>query len=312
MTQKRHDMVTTRDPEMYRILQIAENIAVSRAVILIQGEVGTGKNLLAQFIHNKSSFVNQKLFAVDCSTTPDDCLEIELFGYKRNTSKQGKEIWFGKFDLASRGTLLIEEIDQMPLFLQAKLLRAIQEGRSSESGKFPDIRLICTSSCELSKKVKEGKFREDLFYSLNVIPLKIPPLRERPKDIRYLSSLLVGAICRENGFFPKKISEAAHGRLLSWSWPGNTVELQSVIERAALMSSQDSIEEEDLVIEGFYEPRRIRKFEAGMTISEAERLLILKTLDHTNQNRTQAAQLLGISIRTLRNKIKEYRQAKAS
>ncbi|MEQ1877265.1 MAG: sigma 54-interacting transcriptional regulator, partial [Bdellovibrionia bacterium] len=219
----------------------------------------------------------------------------------------------GKFELASEGTLLLDEMSEMALPLQAKLLRAIQENEIERvGGRAPikvNVRIIATTNRNLNEMVANGTFREDLFYRLNVIPLEIPPLRERPRDIEILAKHFVEVSALVNGRGPKKFSEAAVRKLLSWRWPGNVRELENVVERAVLLGEGETISENGIQIENFSQAQGEVTLAAGMTVLEAERHLIFKTLQHTGQNRTQAARLLGISIRTLRNKLHEYGEA---
>lgn len=308
----------TADPEMQRILVLAENIASSRATILIQGESGTGKEVLAQFIHSKSPRASRRLVAVNCAAIPSELLESELFGFERGAFTGASQTKLGKFELANDSTFLLDEISELPLLLQAKLLRVIQEGEIERLGaRSPvkiNVRLIATTNRDLHSMVRTGQFREDLFYRLNVIPLRVPPLRERPRDIEQLGRFFVEVSSHLNGKAPKSLSSEAVLKLRQWNWPGNVRELENVVERAVLMSAGVEIQADEIAIQGFA-PRELASqadFSPGMTISEAERRLIMKTLEHTGQNRTKAATLLGISIRTLRNKLHEYGVAPAS
>ncbi len=306
-----NQVILSRDPDMHRVLQIAENIAPTKATILIQGESGTGKELLARYIHNKSSRSNKGFIAINCAAVPENLLESELFGYDKGAFTGAAGAKPGKFELANGGTFLLDEISELPLLLQAKILRVIQEGEIERLGgtqvKNVDVRILCTSNRDLLKMVKEGQFREDLYYRLNVIPLRTLPLRDRPNDVNYLTQHFVDHYCTVNNIEKKVISAEAMARLNEWNWPGNVRELQNTIQRAVLMSKSNVIEVNDIEIPGFCEQKNRNRFAPGMSISQAEKLLILKTLDHTNQNRTQAARMLGISIRTLRNKIREYK-----
>lgn len=200
----------------------------------------------------------------------------------------------------------------MPILLQAKLLRVIQEGeveRLGGSGPIKvNVRIVATSNRDLKQLVEDGRFREDLFYRLNVIPLQVPPLRSRPLDIEMLAQMFMEISCQENGLGRKSLSAEALDKLKSWKWPGNVRELQNVIERSVLLCADPSIPRDGVLINGYEEMVDENRLRPGMTVSEAEKLLILKTLEHTGQNRTHAAEMLGISIRTLRNKINEYKE----
>jgi len=325
----------TADPEMKRILQLAENVAGSRATVLICGESGTGKEVLARHIHAHSPRSGRRLVAVNCAAIPGELLESELFGYEKGAFTGAAQSKPGKFEIANDSTFLLDEISEMPLLLQAKLLRVIQEGEIERLGaKIPqkvNVRLIATTNRDLPSMVKAGQFREDLYYRLNVIPLRIPPLRRRLRDIEILARFFTDVSCRLNGRSPiVRLSEEALIKMRQWSWPGNVRELENVIERSVLLATGETLEAIDVHIDahingpenglenGFassesFEPRASAPegLEPGMTISEAERRLIMKTLEHTNQNRTQAARLLGISIRTLRNKLHEYAEDRA-
>jgi two-component system response regulator FlrC len=303
----------TADPEMRRVLLTAANVAASRATILVSGESGTGKEVLARFIHAKSPRSAKRFVAVNCAAIPGELLESELFGYEKGAFTGASMAKPGKFELASDGTFLLDEISELPLLLQSKLLRVIQEGEVERLGaKTPvrvNVRLIATTNRDLKTMVREGQFREDLYYRLNVIPLMIPPLRERPSDIDRLARFFIQVSSHLNGKSPRRLSDEAMKKLKMHSWPGNVRELENVIERSVLMTAAEANEilgENEMLIEGFTPVGRDTEFGAGMTISEAERRLIMKTLEHTGQNRTQAAKLLGISIRTLRNKLHEY------
>jgi two-component system response regulator FlrC len=325
--------IRTQDPEMMRVLRLADNVASSRATVLIQGESGTGKELLAKYVHAQSPRANRRLVAINCAAVPEGLLESELFGHEKGAFTGAHQAKPGKFELAHESTLLLDEMSEMPLLLQAKLLRVIQEGEIERLGaRHPqkvNVRIIATTNRDLASMVRRGEFREDLYYRLNVVPLRIPSLRERQQDILDLARFFVEVSCHLNGRPLRPLSEAATSKLQSWTWPGNIRELENVIERAVLYASGDKIELTDLAIEeniGLNAPnlaQSVSDLQAaalvgvsgsgagfgvspGMTVSEAEKLLIMKTLEHTAQNRTKAAKLLGISIRTLRNKLHEY------
>lgn len=308
-------VIHTADSKMQQVLQMAESVAGSRATVLIHGESGTGKELLARYIHAKSNRSSNSFVALNCAAVPEGLLESELFGYEKGAFTGADQRKPGKFELANDSTFLLDEISEMPLLLQAKLLRVIQEGEVERlGGKGPvkvNVRLIATTNKSLHGMVENGEFREDLFYRLNVIPLEIPPLRKRVKDIELLSRMFVEMSSAENGIETKSFSNDAMKKLLHWDWPGNVRELQNVVERTVLLSNAPLINEGEISIKDYGRSKDERGIKPGMTVSEAEKLLILKTLDFTGQNRTKAAQLLGISIRTLRNKINEYKQVHA-
>lgn len=322
--ENQREFLRTADPEMKRLLQLAENVAASRATVLICGESGTGKEVIARFIHAKSPRSGKRFVAVNCAAIPGELLESELFGFERGAFTGATQAKPGKFEIANEGTFLLDEISEMPLLLQAKLLRVIQEGEVERLGaKAPlkvNVRLIATTNRDLQAMVREGRFREDLFYRLNVIPLRVPALRARPDDIRLLAQFFVEVSSHLNNKKPKELDGAAMDKLLGWRWPGNVRELENVIERAVLLAGGDRISGGEIAISGWDEaflPQAPAveggqgEFKPGLTIAEAERRLIMKTLEYTKQNRTQAALMLGISIRTLRNKLHEYGVARA-
>ncbi|MCC7402981.1 MAG: sigma-54-dependent Fis family transcriptional regulator [Bdellovibrionales bacterium] len=313
MAERDFSVIQTADPRMKSILAVAENIASSRAAVLIQGESGTGKELLARYIHARSPRATQRFIAINCAAVPDNLLESELFGYEKGAFTGADARKLGRFELANNSTFLLDEISEMPILLQAKLLRVIQEGEIERLGGTQpirvNVRIIATSNRDLRELVTAGKFREDLFYRLNVIPLEVPPLRVRPLDVEMLANHFVETSCSENGLALRPLSPEALHKLKTWNWPGNVRELQNVIERSVLLNSgADLIPAEGIMISGYEEVRDPHHLRPGMTVFEAERALILKTLEFTGQNRTHAAEMLGISIRTLRNKIKEYKE----
>ncbi|MEK7355033.1 MAG: sigma-54 dependent transcriptional regulator [Bdellovibrionota bacterium] len=305
----------TSDGEMKRIVAMAENVATSRATILIAGESGTGKEVLARLIHTRSPRSSKRLVAVNCAAIPGELLESELFGYEKGAFTGATQSKIGKFELANDGTFLLDEISELPILLQAKLLRVIQEGEVERlGGKAPvkvNVRLIATTNRDLAQMVKDGQFREDLYYRLNVVPLHVPPLRQRPKDIEMLAVFFAEVSGHMNGKGARALTQEAVLKLKQWNWPGNVRELENVIERSVLMSTSETLSADEILISGFKPMAPEWDLTPGMTVAEAERRLIMKTLEHTSQNRTQAARLLGISIRTLRNKLHEYGVAPA-
>jgi two-component system response regulator FlrC len=298
------------------VYEIAGSVATSRASILINGESGTGKEVLARFIHDSSPRAARKFVALNCAAVPENLLESELFGFERGAFTGADQRKIGKFELAHLGTFLLDEISEMPLLLQAKLLRVLQEGEIERlGGQGPikiNVRIIATTNRSLEDMVRAGTFREDLYYRLNVIPLNLPALRTRPLDIEKFARHFVAASCLENEMAPKHLTEAAVEHLRGYAWPGNVRELRNVIERTVLLSGVQDLSPEHIMLPvTMKQTHNEPSLAAGMTVGEVERILILKTLEHTEQNRTRAAELLGISIRTLRNKLNEYREVSA-
>ena len=303
-----------RDTEMKRMIAMAQNIAPRKATVLINGESGVGKELLARFIHESSQRNQHNFVATNCAAVPENLLESELFGYEKGAFTGAQIAKPGKFEIADKGTFLLDEISEMPLALQGKLLRVLQESEIERLGgtapKKIDVRFICTTNRSLADMVQKGEFRQDLFYRLNVIPLNIPSLRARPSDLPSLVQYFLNKVSRENDMPVKSVSVEAMEKLSGWTWPGNVRELQNVIERSCLMSENQMLKLQDVQIDGSPTSNvtvQESGLAPGMTIQEAEKRLIIKTLQHTGENRTKAAKILGISIRTLRNKLNEYK-----
>ena len=302
--------LVTLDPALNRVMQMATNVAASKATILITGESGTGKELIAKYIHQKSPRAGQRFVAINCAALPEGLLESELFGYERGAFTGAHTQKIGKFEMASNSTLLLDEISEMSLPLQAKLLRVLQEEEVDRlGGKNPvkiNLRIIATTNRDLRLMVKEQKFREDLYYRLNVIPLHIPALRERPGDVVLLAQhyTQISSILNQKQIV--RVGSEAMEKIRNWTWPGNVRELENVMERAVLICTGNEIRGEHILIDDSTEPTP-RAANTGVTIAEMEKQLIFETLALTQQNRTQAARILGISIRTLRNKLHEYK-----
>ncbi len=307
--------IVTRDEKMKEILDIARGIAPTQATVLITGESGTGKELLARYIHRYSNRSEKPFVAINCASIPDGLLESELFGYEKGAFTGAVSTRKGKFEMADGGTLLLDEVGEMGLQLQAKLLRVIQQREIDRlGGSRPvqvDIRIIATTNRELAKEVREGRFREDLFYRLNVFPLRLPPLRERREDIPLLADYFLKCFCQRNSRKIMGIDEEAMESLKRHPWKGNVRELENVIERAVLICRGDYISKEMLFYgegdesETLHEDKDFRPH-PGRLLKDMERDLIYRTLKETDGNKTKAAKALGISIRTLRNKLKEY------
>ena len=309
--------IVTRDQEVVELLEIAEKVAKSRATVLILGESGTGKELLAAYIHQNSLSRKNPFVALNCAALPEHLAESELFGHEKGSFTGAVSRKIGKFELARGGTILLDEVSELALPLQAKLLRVLQEKEIDRvGGSQPvriDIRVIAISNVDLKKAVEEGKFRKDLFYRINVIPLTLPPLRKRRDDILLLAEHFIRKYCRENQREAKVLSENACRKLLDYSWPGNIRELENIIERAVIISSGKMIPSKLITLESD-DPATVNtvQLRPGMSVKEMEKELISQTLRKVNDNRTHAAEMLGISIRTLRNKLKEYREKNAA
>lgn len=324
---KKGRAIITNDPLMIRVLEVAEAVARSDATVLIQGESGTGKELVARLIHSSSRRESNPFVAVNCAALPATLLESELFGHEKGAFTGAQQRKIGKFEMAHGGTILLDEISEMELLLQAKLLRVLQEREVDRvGGKDPiaiDVRVVATTNRNLEEAVREGKFRADLYYRLNVIPVTLPSLRERKGDIK----LLVEHFMRHflgNKYPP--ISKEVLQELEEYLWPGNVRELQNAVERAAILSAGEAPSAADFLMqarnriaeqitvttEPIQSPAESPEesslvIRSGLTVQEMEKALIFETLKSTNFNRSSAAKLLGISVRTLRNKLHEYK-----
>ena len=326
----RAHVLVTQDPRFSRTIEMAAHAAESSATVLIEAESGTGKELLARMIHERSPRRAKPFVAVNCAALPENLLESELFGYEKGSFTGAAVSKPGKFELADGGTLLLDEIGEMAPILQAKLLRVLQEKEVDRiGGRAPvpiDVRVIATTNRDLMSLARHGEFREDLYYRLNVVRLGIPPLRERAGDIPLLTDFFCKRYGTEYGRGELRVSSGAAERLCRHSWPGNVRELENAIQRAAALSAGSVIDVSDIFLTDpaeFFESRQDSDDEvqglppsvsheerlglaSGMTMREMEKLLICQTLEDTGGNRTHAARSLGISLRTLRNKLNEF------
>src|ERR1700680_3182722 len=315
-----------RDEAMAKVIKLAQQIAGSDASVLITGESGTGKEVLARYVHPRSTRGKKPFISINCAAIPEHLLESELFGHEKGSFTGAVARRIGKFEEATGGTLLLDEISEMDVRLQSKLLRAIQErviDRVGGTRPVPvDIRIIATSNRNLAEAVREGSFREDLLFRLNVVNLKIPPLRERPADILELAQHFAKKYAEANGVPVRPISADARRVLTSNRWPGNVRELENTIHRSVVVAQGDEIGADAIltpdgdrldmpktvaaVAHATFAAEQVTRALVGRTVADVERDLILETLKHCLGNRTQPANTLGISIRTLRNKLNEY------
>lgn len=318
--------IISQDKKILAILDMLKNVAKSKSSILIQGESGTGKELFARYLYRYSNRRHMPFVAVNCAAIPAQLLESEMFGFEKGAFTGAATRKIGKFELASGGTLLLDEISEMDVQLQAKLLRVIQEGEVDRvGGKMPvsiDTRIIATTNADLQYRIAQKTFRSDLYYRLNVIPVLIPPLRERNGDVILLAEYFIKKYSQVNEKKEPVLTEAAKAVLRSYSWPGNVRELENVMERAVLICNDDGIGADHLLLEdictepGVKENTPIyemtptqnnnKESEKTSTLYEMEKNMIFDTLNKFNWNKTKAAKILGISVRTMRNKLHEY------
>lgn len=325
------------DAGMQNVLKLADKIAPSEATVLITGESGTGKEIMSRYMHKKSKRKDGPFIAVNCAAIPENLLESELFGHEKGafTGATGRRI--GKFEEANNGTLLLDEVSEMHPLLQAKLLRAIQEKEITRIGNNDavkvNVRILATSNRDLEASVQKGEFREDLYFRLNVVNIRLPALRERPGDILPLAKFFSDKYADANGVPKKKISKEAEKKLSAYNWRGNIRELENTMHRAILMSLENEMEPDAIHLQdnaftassssgtsakapdptgvgsAGAAPKNAAAVEGlvGRTIADVERDMIIDTLGHCLGNRTHAANILGISIRTLRNKLAQYK-----
>ena len=306
------------DPRMLDTIRLAEQVAPAEATVLISGESGTGKEVISQQIHRKSRRSGNRFVAVNCAAIPENLLESELFGHEKGAFTGAVARRLGKFEEANGGTLLLDEISEMDIRLQAKLLRAIQEREIDRLGSTKpvkiDVRLIATTNRDLQKEVREGRFREDLYFRLNVVNIAMPSLRDRPGDIEVLSNHFARKYAEMNHMPEREIDPAAFTLLKSHSWPGNVRELENTIHRAVIIATGDRIGPDAIMLTPASGGQPEESAAAGTgglvgrTVADVERDLIIDTLQHCLGNRTHAANILGISIRTLRNKLNLYNE----
>ncbi|HEX3528313.1 MAG TPA: sigma-54 dependent transcriptional regulator [Thermoanaerobaculia bacterium] len=320
MLDKRYgfESIIGRSGPMERLFEMMKMVAPTRSSVLIIGESGTGKELVANALHRASPRRNERFLAINCGAIPSDILESELFGHERGAFTGAVARKIGKFELSHRGTLFLDEISELYPELQVKLLRVLEERQVMRVGGSElidvDFRLIAATNRDLEKEVVEGRFREDLYYRLKVVTLRIPPLRERPGDIQQLADHFLEIYCQEHGKSPKRLSPETLELLSRFPWPGNVRELRNVIESVVVFHQGEVIQPADLPIEvressALAAPGSPVQAVAGepRTMADIERQAILETLSRTGGHRARAADILGIGLRTLQRKLKEYK-----
>ncbi|GAB4360872.1 MAG: sigma-54 dependent transcriptional regulator [Bryobacter sp.] len=306
-----------KTPVMQELFGFLQQLAPSSANVLITGESGTGKEVVSRAIHNLSPRAKQPFVAINCAALPESLIESELFGHEKGSFTGALERRAGCFELAHRGTLLLDEIGEMPVNTQAKLLRVLEDGKIRRLGAKAemevDVRIIAATNQRLEEGIREGKFREDLYYRLNVFRLELPPLRERLDDVPLLAEALIQQMNEKHGLKVTGLDENAASALRRRTWPGNIRELRNVLERATILAGEGMIRPVHLGNSpGMVSPLAADKdpeaitLRVGTTVDEAEKQLILKTLEHTGNNKTRAAEILAVSLKTLHNKLKLY------
>ncbi|UCD39355.1 MAG: sigma-54-dependent Fis family transcriptional regulator [Fidelibacterota bacterium] len=298
--------------ELLQVLEIVDMVGRSDAPVFIQGESGTGKELVASAIHKRSNRADKPFHQLNCAAIPENLMESTLFGHVQGAFTGANKTTKGIFEEAHGGTLLLDEVSEIPVGLQAKLLRVLQEQRFTKVGSHKpievDVRIISTTNRNIDQMIQDATFREDLFYRLNVVPMVVPPLRERSSDIPLLLEHFVAYFCDKYSQPKKELSADTLKHLERYNWPGNVRELKNNTERAVLFSESST----KLAMEHFFPTGGNSRsqggltFGGGSTLAEVEKQAILATLEKTGQNRTQAAKILSISVKTLRNKLKSY------
>lgn len=297
---------------MKEIFDLIQSVANARSTVMITGSSGTGKEMVARAIHYASNRAQNPFIKLNCAALPENLVEAELFGYEKGAFTDAKKTNRGRFELADGGTLLLDEISEMPLNLQSKLLRVIQEREFERVGSSQtisvDVRIIATSNRNLKEFISQGLFREDLFYRLNVIPIYLPPLSDRKEDIPMLAQHFVEKYNEENSRSVKRIDETVMRMFLRYHWPGNVRELENMLERAVVTAKDEVLTEDDFPTELALGPVAddLPPLKVPMKLEEGSKYLILKTLEKYNGNKTKAAEALGITTRTIRNKLAEY------
>ena len=301
-----------RSKMMKEIFDLIQTVANARSTVMITGGSGTGKEMVARAIHYASNRAQNPFIKLNCAALPENLVEAELFGYEKGAFTDAKKTNRGRFELADGGTLLLDEISEMPLNLQSKLLRVIQEREFERVGSSQtisvDVRIVATSNRNLKEFISQGLFREDLFYRLNVIPIYLPPLSDRKEDIPVLTQHFIEKYNEENGRAAKKVDDTVMRMFLRYHWPGNVRELENMVERAVVTAKSDILTDDDFPTELALGPVAdgLPPLKVPMKLEEGSKYLILKTLEKFNGNKTKAAEALGITTRTIRNKLAEY------
>ncbi len=314
-----------RSPAMQEVFSLIRQVAPSKAAVLITGESGTGKELVARAVHSLSPRSGGPFVAINCAAMPETLMESELFGHEKGAFTGALERRAGCFELAQNGTLLLDEIGDMPIATQAKLLRVLEDSRvrrlGGKSEILVDVRVIASTNKVLEEALKKGEVREDLYYRLNVFHISLPPLRERMDDLTLLCEALLRDLNKKHGCRVVDLTPEVVEHLHRYHWPGNIRELRNALERAVILAGEGTIGLEHLPstfssaaaparVEDDNDPTQVR-LRVGTTIGEAEKVLIQRTLQHTKNNKTRAAEILGISLKTLHNKLKEYGAAES-
>jgi DNA-binding NtrC family response regulator len=306
-----HPNIVAGSPKMQEVLAIVERVAPTNSTVLLGGESGVGKDLLARAIHEKSRRASGPFIKINSTAIPENLLESELFGYEKGAFTGASTSKPGKFELADKGTLFLDEIGDVPPATQVKLLRVLQEREFERLGGTRtvkvDVRLVAATNRDLRAALEEGTFREDLYYRLNVVPIDIPPLREHKEDIPDLTNLFLGKFCRDSGRPVTTISPEATNLLLSHHWPGNVRELQNIIERACALAKTSKLEPGDIHIDSSPRNKAASSSDgflpAGMTLDQWEDDMIREALKRAGGNKSQAARLLGLSRNALRYRL---------
>jgi len=308
----RFQNIIGKSPQMQKVFEMVDIVADSRSSVFLAGESGTGKELIAKAIHYNSPRKDGPFIKINCAALPEGLVESELFGHEKGAFTGAFRQTRGRFEMADGGTLLLDEISEITPGLQAKLLRVLQEREFERVGSGQsiqvDVRVISTSNKNLSEEIRKGKFREDLLFRLNVIPIHLAPLRERKEDIPLLAEHFLQKYNQENNKNVQGISEKVYQLFMEYHWPGNVRELENYIERAVVTTKNKILTPADFPSELFFKKAEYDDsgLKVGCTIGDMEKALILKTLEAYSGNKTKAAEILGVSSRTLRNKLKEY------